>query len=195
VVADVKAHDITHHTQHHRPPSHESRAMTRIDRPVRTVAIAIVSALLVACGSDEATAPRQEQPPETEQPAPLTPVGAWASQRIDGKALPARLAGGTEPDGLQWELRATYDSLVVRADGRWVQRVRVEQTQSDGFNFGGTYGDRGTWTRQGNTIHFESDWIENVAFDGELLADGTLVVVHDFLLDDETPAMRRDMKR
>ena len=168
--------------------------MNRIDRSLRTLAIAIVSALLVACGSDEATAPRQEPPPGTEQPAPLTPVGAWASQRIDGKALPARIAGGTEPDGLQWELRVVYDSLVVRADGRWVQRVRTTQTQSDGFNYSVTWGDRGTWTRQGNTIHFESDWIQNVAFDAELTSAG-LVVMHDFTLDDDMPAMRREMQR
>ena len=171
--------------------------MIRIARSVRTLAVTIVSALLVACGSDEATAPREQQPPPpvTEQPAP-SPVGAWAAQRIDGKAMPTLLAGGTEPDGLQWELRATYDSLHVRADGRWVQRSRVAQTQSDGFNFSGTYADRGTWTREGSTIHFESDWIENVSFDAELQADGTLVVVHDFTLSQgDLPAFRREMKR
>ena len=169
--------------------------MNHIHRNLRTIAVAVVSALLVACGSDDATAPRQEPPPVTEQPE-VSPVGAWASQKIDGKTLPALIAGGTEPDGLQWELRATYDSLTVRADGRWVQRSRVAQTQSDGFNFGGTYGDRGLWTRQGNTIHFESDWIENVSFDGELQADGTLVVIHDFTLSQgDLPAMRREMKR
>lgn len=166
--------------------------MPRIDRSLRTAAVAIVSALLVACGSDEATAPDPvEQLPPGQQPV----AGAWASQRIDGKSLPARIAGGTEPDGLTWEVRTVYDSLVVRADGRWVQRVRVAQTQSDGFNFSGTHADRGTWTREGNTIHFVSDWIENVAFDATLEADGTLVVMHDFTLDDEIPVMRREMKR
>ena len=163
--------------------------MTRIDRSLRTVAIAIVSALLVACGSDEATAPRQEPPP------PSSVVGTWVSQTIDGKAMPARLVGGTEPDGLTWEVRAVSDTLILQANGRWTQRVRTRQTQSDGFDFVGTHGDRGIWTRTGNTIHFESDWIENVAFDATLEDDGTLVVMHDFLLDDEIPAMRREMKR
>ena len=74
--------------------------MTRIDRSIRTFAVAIASALLVACGSDEATAPRQDPapPPGGEQPAPApvpTPVGSSASERIDGNALPARIAGGT----------------------------------------------------------------------------------------------------
>ena len=166
--------------------------MTRIDRTVRTVAIAIVSALLVACGSDEATAPRQEPPP-VEQPAPATVVGTWTSRQIDGKALPASIAGGTD-EGVTWDLSVLQDTLLVTADGRWVQRVRTRQVQSDGFTFTTFWGDHGTWTRQGDTIHFESQWIENVAFDAQLTTDG-LVVMHDFTLDDELPVMRREMKR
>ena len=58
-----------------------------------------------------------------------------------------------------------------------------------------TWGDRGIWTRQGDTIHFESDWIQNVAFDAELASDGTLRVHHNFTLDESLPAMVREMKR
>jgi hypothetical protein len=166
--------------------------MQRIDRAVRTIAVALASALLVACGSDEATAPRQDVPPVIQPPA-LTPVGTWTSRKIDGQALPARIAGGTD-GGITWELRVLHDTLIVQANGRWVQHVRTKQTQSDGFDFAGFWGDRGTWTRSGDTIHFESDWIENVAFDGQLTNDG-LVVLHDFTLDDDLAAMRRDMKR
>ena len=166
--------------------------MTRIDRTARTVAGAVVSALLAACGSDEATAPRQDQPP-VEQPAPTSVVGTWTSRKIDGKTLPATIAGGTHA-GITWDLKVTHDTLVVQANGRWVQRVRTRQTQSDGFNYSTTWGDRGTWTRQGDSIHFESDWIQNVAFDAQLTTDG-LVVMHDFTLDDELPVMRREMKR
>lgn len=174
--------------------------MTRMDRSIRTFAVAIASALLVACGSDEATAPRQDPtpPPGGEQPPPVpapTPVGRWASQRIDGNALPARIAGGTEENGLTWEVRVLHDSLTVTADGRWVQRVRTRQTQSDGFDFSGTWADRGTWTREGSTIHFESDWIQNVRFDAQLTTEGRLLVQHDFTLDDEIPSMLREMQR
>lgn len=180
--------------------------MQRIDRSLRNVAVAIVSALLIACGSDGATAPRTgvtpppadslpTLPPDTTPPAPSPIVGTWTSVRINGIALPARIAGDTEPNGLVWEVRVLQDSLYVRADGRWVQRVRTQQVQSDGFNARGTWGDRGTWTREGNTIHFESDWIEFVAYDAHLTEDGTLVVDHNFTFDDLLDGMRREMRR
>ena len=174
--------------------------MLRIDRSLRFAAVAVVSALLIACGSDEATAPLEQQPPVETPPADTIPngapsvVGTWVGQRIDGNALPARIAGGDD-EGIVWELRVLQDSLVVTANGRWVQHVRTLQTQSNGLNFPGFWGDKGTWTRTGNALHFESDWIQNVAFDAELATDGTLVVMHNFTLDDNLPEFRREMKR
>lgn len=168
--------------------------MIRIDRSLRTVAVALASALLVACGSDEATAPREHLPPDV-QPAPTSPVGAWTSRRIDGKAMPARILGGTEPEGYSWEVHVLHDSVIVAADGTWRQRVRVQESNTRGEIYPGSHNDYGTWTRQGNTIHFVSEWIENVEFDAELTSDG-LVVMHDFTLSQgELPALRREMKR
>ena len=174
--------------------------MSRIDRSLRYAAVAIVSALLIACGSDEATAPLAGQPPVETPPTDTIPtlppsvVGTWVGQRIDGNALPARIAGGFD-QGITWELRVMHDSLVVTADGRWVQHVRTMQTQSDGFNFAGFWFDRGVWTRDGDTLHFDSEFIQNVAFDAQLGSDGTLVVMHNFTLDDNLPTLRREMKR
>ena len=163
--------------------------MHRIDRHFRHVAVAIVSALLIACGSDEATAPRRE-------PVGTTPVptGSWAAERIYGKPLPAVIAGGVD-EGITWEVRALYDSLIVRPDGRWVQKVLTEQAQSDGFYARGVWGDRGTWTREGGTIRFESDWIENVSFTARLTPEGALLVDHNFTLDETLPPMTREMKK
>ena len=156
---------------------------------------------LAACG-DGSTAPVTPGPVVVPSPVTPTPpagirpvVGRWGTYRLDDKTLPAVIAGGTEPDGLTWELRAVFDSLVIRADGRWEQRARVRQEQSDGTQFGGTFYDKGRWTRQGDSLHFESDWIQNVRFDGYLSEGGELVVDHDFTLDDELPVMRRKMKR
>lgn len=167
--------------------------MQRIDRHLRHVAVAIVSALLVACGSDEATAPRQEDPPPTATPAPV-PTGDWASQRIYGKPLPAVIAGGVD-GGITWEVRALYDSLYIRPDGRWVQKVLAEQSQSDGFYARFHWGDKGIWTRDGDTLRFESEWIENVSFTARLMPDGTLLVDHNFTLDETLPPMTREMRK
>jgi hypothetical protein len=163
--------------------------MHRIDRHLRHVAVAIVSALLIACGSDEATAPRGA--PVVTIPVP---TGSWAAERIYGNPLPAVIAGG-EQEGITWEVRAVYDSLTIRADGRWVQKVLTEQSQSDGFFARGVWGDRGTWTREGSTIRFESDWIENVSFTARLTPEGALLVDHNFTLDETLPPMTREMKK
>jgi hypothetical protein len=171
--------------------------MHRIDRHFRHIAVAIASALLIACGSDEATAPREDQPPTeqppVENPAPVA-TGSWAAQRIYGKPLPAVIAGGVD-DGVTWEVRALYDSLIVRPDGRWVQKVLTEQSQSDGFYARGVWGDKGTWTREGNILRFESDWIENVSFTARLTPEGALLVDHNFTLDESLPPMTREMKK
>jgi len=179
--------------------------MHPIHRTIRLVAVVIVSALIIACGSYDATAPRAVTPPTDSIPhdstprdtAPMPPTlaGTWTSRLIDGNALPARIAGDTEPDGLIWDVRVMQDTLLIAADGHWVQRARTLQTQSNGFNFAGLWFDRGIVTRNGNALHFESEWMQNVAFDGEILADGTLVVLHNFTLDDHLPQMRREMQR
>ena len=165
--------------------------MHRIDRHLRHVAVALVSALLIACGSDGATAPRD---PGRENPPAAVPTGSWAAERIYGRPLPAVIAGGVD-EGITWEVRALYDSLTITADGRWRQKVLVEQEQSDGFYSRGIYGDRGVWTRQGSTLRFESDYIQNVQFTAELTPSGALVVNHNFTLDETLPPMLREMKK
>lgn len=155
---------------------------------------------LAACG-DGSTAPHATDPIVNPPPGQQVPdttrlvAGRWGSWRIDEKALPAVIAGGTEPDGLTWEIRAVSDSLVIHADGRWEQRSRVRQVQSDGAQFGGTHYDRGRWTRSGDALHFESEWIQHVRFDGRLTSAGELVVEHDFTLDESIPPMRREMRK
>ena len=166
--------------------------MPRIDRSLRLASIAIAVALLVACGGGDATAPRQEPAPADTLPAV---TGAWTAHRVDDKALPALVKQGAEPAGWTWELHVHADTLLVTADGRWVQRVRVDETNSLGETYPQAYNDRGTWTRQGDTLRFVSTYIMNVSFSGYLRADGVLVVEHDFMHDDDLPVMRQEMRR
>jgi hypothetical protein len=172
--------------------------MSPIHRSIRLMLVA-AAVTLVACG-DGSTGPATDPvvvPPPGQQPPPApirSVVGRWGTHRLDDQALPARIAGGIE-DGVTWELRAVFDTLVIHADGRWEQRARVRQEQSDGVQFGGTFYDKGRWTRQGDVLHFDSEWIQNVRFDGVLSESGELVVDHDFTLDETLPPMRRKMQR
>lgn len=181
--------------------------MYHIDRRTRESAVALVrllgaclvAALLAAC-SDGATAPVGEPPPVTPPPVTPPPAGApavtgtWVTHRVDEKPMPAVVKSGTDA-GVAWELHALADTLIVRADGTWEQRVRVRQTQSDGFVFNGGFWDRGVWTRTGSALAFESTWIQNVRFTGSVTTTGELVVNHDYTLDDGARALQREMKR
>ena len=147
------------------------------------VLTAALLTLLTACSQEVVTPPRQPPP---------NPVAVWVTRQIDGVTIPAVVKSGID-EGVTWELRALADTLIVRANGTWEQRVRVRQTQSDGFVAVGGSWDRGEWTRSGNVLSFQSTWIENVSFRAELTAE-ELVVDHDFTLDDGA-AMRRQMRR
>lgn len=150
---------------------------------MRVLAVAVLM-LLAACSRDVTTPPRQQ--PSSDAAA------IWVSQQIDGVAIPNVIKSGVDGD-IAWELQALADTLIVRANGTWEQRVRVRQTQSDGFVAVSGYWDRGTWTRDGNVLRFQSTWIQNVSFEAELTADA-LMVEHDFTLDDGA-TMRRQMRR
>lgn len=148
------------------------------------VLTAAALALLAACSPELTNLPQQESPDA---------AGTWVTHHIDGVGMPAVVKSGVDA-GVTWELRALADTLIVRANGTWEQRVRVRQTQSDGFVAVGGYWDRGEWTRSGNVLSFQSTWIQNVSFRAEL-TPGELVVEHDFTLDDGADAMRRQMQR
>ena len=162
-------------------------------RGLRVATVFIAVALLVACGGDDATAPRPAPLPVDTISASF--VGAWGAHRIDDKALPALVKSGVEPAGWTWAIHVRTDSLIITADGRWVQRVRVDETNSLGETYPQSFPDRGVWTRQGDTLQFVSTFIMNVRFRGYLRADGVLVVDHDFLHDDDVPVMRQEMRR
>lgn len=167
--------------------------MRHIYGGLRVATVFIAVALLVACGGGDATAPRQAPLPVDTIPASV--VGAWAAHRIDDRALPALVKSGAEPAGWTWAIHVRTDSLLITADGRWVQRVRVDETNSLGETYPQIFLDRGAWTRQGDTLQFVSTFIMNVSFSGHRRADGVLVVDHDFLHDDDLPVMRQEMRR
>lgn len=165
--------------------------MHRIYRSAGRLLAIVAAAALTACASDESTAPRGDA--DQGQPEPAI-AGVWVLQAVNEKALPAKVAGGIL-DGVEWNLQVTADTLRITADGRWVQRARTFQPQSDGIEIRGSINDFGRWTTQGSTVVFESEWIENVRFTGHLTAGGRLVLDQDLLLDEEIGALRLELKK
>lgn len=165
--------------------------MHRIHRSAGRLLAIVAAAALAACASDESTAPRGDH--DQAQPQPAI-AGNWVLHAVNEKPLPAQVAGGID-DGIEWSLQVTADTLRITADGRWVQRARTYQPQSDGQEFRGSMNDFGRWTTQGSTVVFESEWIENVRFTGRLTADGRLVLDQDLLLDEGIGTLRLELQK
>lgn len=165
--------------------------MHRIHRSAGRLLAIVAAAALAACASDDATAPRGDE--NRVQPPPAI-AGDWVLQAVDAKPLPAQVAGGID-DGIEWHLHVTTDTLRILPDGRWTQRARSFQGQSDGLQFNFSMNDFGRWTTQGSTVVFESEWIENVRFTGHLTANGWLVLDQNLLIDDEIGTLRLELKR
>lgn len=165
--------------------------MHRIHRSAGRLLAIVAAAALAACASDEGTAPRRDD--DQVQPPPAI-AGEWILQAVNAKPIPAQVAGGID-DGVEWRLHVTTDTLRILPDGRWTQRARSHQWQSDGLTFDFPMNDFGRWTTQGSTVVFESEWIENVRFTGHLTANGRLVLDQDLLLDEGIGTLRLELQQ
>lgn len=166
--------------------------MSRIRQSLRTFALAIASAALAAC-SDDATAPTGRTPNPTPV-APAQPAGRWVTQSVNGGALPRELVNFAD-DGITGRVLAIADTLTITSDGRYVQRARLRHEQSDGFVHTYWFIDHGFWTRDGDVLRFESNWIQNVRFTATLGQDGVLRVQKKLILDDDLAAQALVMNR
>lgn len=150
--------------------------------PRRLGAIAL-AALLAACG-DETAAPVDVTtvPPQT-RPAHL--VGNWGALAADGIALPLAIATPYAP---HWTRTVTWDSLTLRADGRYLHRTGIEERSTLGELVAGSTADRGNWSAIGDTITLASE-VRVAPIVGRVDAAGLLHLPHDVLLEDAVPAM------
>lgn len=122
-------------------------------------AMALV-ALTLGCSSDTALTPQGG------------PDGTYLLQSANGATSPAYL--------YSWKASATdtgsvyilADTLEITADGKYRDNAWLE-TRSGNTVLGRLHEfDRGVVTRDGATLHFESNYLENVTFDATLSNDG-----------------------
>ena len=111
--------------------------------------------------------------------APVTPDGTWVVVTANARALPAVIHDVTYPDdGTHVQVFVTVDTITIAA-GSYRQRGSTF-AESNGVRIGTQLvSDHGLVTRNGDALHFESNYYQNVAFDGAVHADGSLVVVQD----------------
>ena len=145
--------------------------------PRRHARAGFVTALLLAsalaCSGDGSSAE-----------GPLDPHALAARYVIDsafGQAVPARIDVFTDSaSGQPIETFVDSDTISVdSATGRYVQRAHLRTTLQGVVLARQVWADHGVFTRAGDSLHFDSNYIENVAFHGALGADGRLRIAQE----------------
>lgn len=150
----------------------------------------VLSASAAACGEDPA-----------QVPVPPSDVAAtWQVTHVRDGAVPdvLYLFDPEVVDGRVVSVHFILDSaeLLIRADGRYEHRVRVSEWVGQPGGppeeraFGFYHGDHGYWTRSGNDLFFESDYLQNHRMTGTIAHDGVLHMMHGFSHGDPAVPLR-----
>ena len=137
----------------------------------RLLAATLVSAAIVtACGGDSPTEASSH-------------VGTYVLQTAAGQAAPALIESVPDPEsGKTIEVRVTSDTLELHADGTYRQRAQLEVRLGGELIGKSTWSDHGELTVAGTTLHFDSSYLQNVAFDGALTS-GVVTLTQNLALE------------
>jgi hypothetical protein len=128
-------------------------------------ALLLVSAVVLGC---------------SEAAAPAAPVfeGRYLAESVAGKSIPGLLVEIPDSAGTI-QVYLVADTLDVQAGGRYIQHAHIEGRINGQLVGQLRWSDHGVYTRDGNRVSFDSDYIENVQFQADYAADGRLHVTQD----------------
>ena len=114
--------------------------------------------------------------------APVAGGDRYVVETAQGMAPPAIVAtwntgGSTATD--TGTVFLTGDTLTLGVDGKYRESAWFEGRSGSLLLGRQRWSDHGIWTRTGDEIHFESEYIENVAFDATFPAPGQLETARD----------------
>ena len=133
----------------------------------RFLTIALAGVVTLACAG--------ESPTE----APLH-TGTYILHSAAGQQAPAVIHSLIdETSGELIELVVLGDTLELKPDGTYIQRAQME-VRIHGQRAGRSrWTDRGFYALEGSAVHFDSDYLQHVAFSGELASGPTLTVTQN----------------
>src|SRR5687768_4968420 len=134
-------------------------------------------------------------------PPPPTPTGFWKAEAVHGLALPAAIYvfDPYEENGREMSIHLVVDSvsLALHPTGRY--RHRIWYTEWEG-NTGGTWhtvrsrwtlADFGAWTRNGEALQLDSEWLQNHRMTGTFSpVDRSLAMQHGLTHGDPPATFR-----
>ena len=135
--------------------------------PHRSLVAALACVVALACSGDS----------PTEAPSH---VGTYLLQSAAGQSAPAVIHSLMDEDtGKPIQVLVLGDTIELKSDGTYIQRAQL-QVRLGGLVAGHSrWTDRGFYSLEGSTVHFDSDYIQNVAFSGALSAGHTLTVTQN----------------
>lgn len=108
-------------------------------------------------------------------------TGVHALRTAAGADLPALVQRVVESEtGMEMQVYVLSDTLELDDHGRYQQRAVIEVRAGDVVIGRSRWVDRGTYTLDRGRAHFESDYLQNVTFDGVVSA-GSLRVMQDLV--------------
>lgn len=136
--------------------------------PRRFLVAALISVVAIGCAADS---PTQASPQH---------VGTWILQSAAGQSAPAVIHSVIdEASGKPINVLVLGDTLELKSDGTYIQRAQLEVRLGDVLVGRSRWTDRGFYSLEGSAVHFDSDYLQNVAFSGELTTGPTLSVTQN----------------
>ena len=83
-----------------------------------------------------------------------------------------------EPSGKPIDVLVLGDTIELKSDGTYIQRAQLEVRIGGVLAGRSRWTDRGFYSLEGSAVHFDSDYIQNVAFSGAV-AGPTLTVTQN----------------
>lgn len=127
----------------------------------------------------------------TDSVAPAAPgpsvAGVYALHTAAGAPPPSLIQHIVESEtGVQMQVYVTSDTLELEANGQYQQRAQIEVRVGSTLINRARWADHGTYVLDHGAVHFESDYLQNVTFEGsaganrvsvtqDLVGEGTTV--------------------
>ena len=111
--------------------------------------------------------------------APPSLAGTYLLHTAAGQPAPALIHTAVDPSHAPIDVYVIADTLQILDGGRYIQHGRVEARVASQLVSTSRWSDHGIVTVTGNTLHFDSDYLENLTFDGTVGAGRMLSVMQN----------------
>jgi hypothetical protein len=118
--------------------------------------------------------------------APPSLVGTYLLHTAAGQPAPALIHTAVDPSHAPIDVYVVADTLQILDGGRYIQRGHLEAYSESRLVSSSRWSDHGVVTVDGNTLHFDSNYLQNIAFNGTVGA-GRMLSVTQNLATEGTP--------